>query len=473
MSDQQSYGEFNAQDIGRYLKGEMSPEEMNRFEKAALEDPFLAEAIEGYEINPVVNISEDIHELSERLAERTVAREKSIYGWRRIAAMLVLILGASLVTWFLNRPQSVIQTLAKNEELRPVPGKDGIIDSSHQLLPAKGSNSVKSTEMSNRNINPSDTAAGIAAANANDNIIELNQSEANPVTKAAGAKSDSLANQKAILITESPKIQANTKEAGGRPGIVPSNADIAAPEEKARPSGLSPAKESAPETRKSGPYKNEAANRSVASGQAGSIPTHYFRGKVIDQGNKPVPYAKVRISNTNKSTYTDVNGYFSIVASDTVLKADIMSVGFIGKKTDLSASAEPVIIRLETSTSALSEVVVTGMDKKQHDNQEKMDSNAEHKLNPFAEPEDGWSLFEIYLRNNLRIPATPSSQPLKGIVTLSFFVDPDSGKLYDFKIEKSMGTLYDKEAIRVLKEGPSWDVFNSPGRVRATYTVVF
>ena len=34
-------------DIDKYLRGEMTPAEMNALEKKALQDPFLADALEG------------------------------------------------------------------------------------------------------------------------------------------------------------------------------------------------------------------------------------------------------------------------------------------------------------------------------------------------------------------------------------------------------------------------------------------
>jgi len=43
---------YSASDIQRYLNGEMSAREMFDLEKAALEDPFLADAIEGYDAHP-------------------------------------------------------------------------------------------------------------------------------------------------------------------------------------------------------------------------------------------------------------------------------------------------------------------------------------------------------------------------------------------------------------------------------------
>jgi len=39
---------YNASDFARYHSGTMPPDEMHALEKAALEDPFLADALDGY-----------------------------------------------------------------------------------------------------------------------------------------------------------------------------------------------------------------------------------------------------------------------------------------------------------------------------------------------------------------------------------------------------------------------------------------
>lgn len=39
---------YTLQDIERYLNGSMTPQEMHELEKAALTDPLLADAIDGY-----------------------------------------------------------------------------------------------------------------------------------------------------------------------------------------------------------------------------------------------------------------------------------------------------------------------------------------------------------------------------------------------------------------------------------------
>jgi hypothetical protein len=88
---------YTADDFKRYHAGTMPAAEMHELEKAALEDPFLADALEGYLNTP--SFENDIKELKERLNKK---RNKKIFsisslaqsGWWRIAALFIIIAGA-------------------------------------------------------------------------------------------------------------------------------------------------------------------------------------------------------------------------------------------------------------------------------------------------------------------------------------------------------------------------------------------
>lgn len=120
MNDQSPYSGFNNDHIRRYLSGQMSREEMHRIEKAALDDPFLADAIEGFEKHADININADLNELKLRLAEKTETSRERGFGWWRIAAIFILVLGGSTTAWYLSRPVEENGMIAKTEELRPV-----------------------------------------------------------------------------------------------------------------------------------------------------------------------------------------------------------------------------------------------------------------------------------------------------------------------------------------------------------------
>ena len=54
--------QFGAADIERYHKGLMNAKEMHAIEKAAMGDPFLADALDCYQL-PGVDIPSDLNEL--------------------------------------------------------------------------------------------------------------------------------------------------------------------------------------------------------------------------------------------------------------------------------------------------------------------------------------------------------------------------------------------------------------------------
>ena len=78
-------------DIRRYRNGEMTGAERNALEKKALNDPFLADAIEGAETVDINEFSGDVNELSQKIrkSKRTI--------WLtplRIAAGIFVVVGA-------------------------------------------------------------------------------------------------------------------------------------------------------------------------------------------------------------------------------------------------------------------------------------------------------------------------------------------------------------------------------------------
>jgi len=104
MSKEYNIPSFSAEDIERYQKGLMSSAERHALEKAALSDPFLADALEGFMDTPV-DLKADMEELKERLGKRLeektrlipIAPAKSNLYYLRIAAAVIVLAGAG---WF-------------------------------------------------------------------------------------------------------------------------------------------------------------------------------------------------------------------------------------------------------------------------------------------------------------------------------------------------------------------------------------
>lgn len=135
MSDQKKY---MAEDIRLYLEGKLSPLQMHELEKAALQDPFLADALEGMNLyNDQEKFSADVNDLNARLNER-IKRRGALLSmnnlWWKIAAVLFIIITGIAVVTFMGETNKVVTTeIAKTENKREaasVPdtsGKDAML----------------------------------------------------------------------------------------------------------------------------------------------------------------------------------------------------------------------------------------------------------------------------------------------------------------------------------------------------------
>jgi hypothetical protein len=89
---------YSTEDIRKYLDGELPDAEMQALEKAALEDPFLADAIEGFEESRrhVDSFESGVSDLKRRLSSRIKQKnwEKGIFiqmsAWQAVASLVFL-----------------------------------------------------------------------------------------------------------------------------------------------------------------------------------------------------------------------------------------------------------------------------------------------------------------------------------------------------------------------------------------------
>lgn len=90
---------FSASDIERYHSGQMPAEERHALEKAALDDPFLADALEGYAYT--FTAQADLAKIRTRLEEKQERRKVvpffKKYQWLSAAAVFIIVAGAG---WF-------------------------------------------------------------------------------------------------------------------------------------------------------------------------------------------------------------------------------------------------------------------------------------------------------------------------------------------------------------------------------------
>ncbi len=94
---------YNVEDIRLYLEGKLTPQQMHDLERAALNDPFLADAIEGMsQHGNNEQFAADVQELNARLNER-VRRKRIVpitinnLWWKIAAVFLIVITGVAVI----------------------------------------------------------------------------------------------------------------------------------------------------------------------------------------------------------------------------------------------------------------------------------------------------------------------------------------------------------------------------------------
>ncbi len=139
MADNQQHITPTAELIRQYLEGKLDGKTMHALEKQALDDPFLADALEGYAKYPA-DQRPVLSELQQRLQQRVVPApaEKKVrrldYRWLAAASVLLILCISGVM--LLNRtqkPPEIAQTLEKEK-------KEVLPDSAAPAAPAANAN---------------------------------------------------------------------------------------------------------------------------------------------------------------------------------------------------------------------------------------------------------------------------------------------------------------------------------------------
>ncbi|HET9825585.1 MAG TPA: carboxypeptidase-like regulatory domain-containing protein [Chitinophagaceae bacterium] len=432
MSEEKKHKIFTAADIEKYHKGLLSPAEMHELEKAALEDPFLADALEGYG-SARTNMDADLFELQQKLQQRTsrsgvvpLVSKRTSFQWWKVAAAVIIFGGLGFLTlkFVLNRKDnSVAEVKVKKEEQRAAATING------------DSTSPKSAEESNSDTNNKVT-------------------ETTPVKRRTPGKheveTDDTTTSSAAVVT-SVGVVINNKQRD-------KNESVEAPQNDA---GVAPS--AAVKTKKAEAAAPQAAvdqRREFAKVQQ---QMNSFTGRVVDSRNNPLPFANITNTRDNVGTYADARGYFTLISPDSMLNVQVRSIGF-----------ENSVIRLKNTAS---NQVVLQEDKIAPDrvlSLQKTDSIRSRVANmKLEEPEplDGWTNYNTYMANNINVPDDVRIKHDHGQVQLSFDVN-QNGYPVNIKIEKSLCQKCDEEAVRLIRQGPKWRQKNKKAQ-RVTVSVPF
>jgi TonB family protein len=432
-------------DIEKYLRGELTPAEMHALEQRALQDPFLAEALEGAEHAGVENFSIDIAMLRQSIHEKSKQKKRKIIAlnewglYSGIAAGLVL-LAVSTYVIFLSINQlnesKIAQANDSNADIQQYLADQATADTLD--IPAapeeyKRQERKPQRSVASRKRRSADLAQGEGPIS--------NATLAQPSSRGIQSSAEPVSNEAYISKKENEReVLAELSEP---PVVMKDGVDT---------------KDQTTETKK------EALTDDRQKAQLSVAPTknhvpRSIKGKVVAaEDENPIPGVNVIVKGTNIATLTDVKGNYEITLPGPESTLTFAFIGYASEEVPAIDKSE-IIVRMNEDVTALSEVVVVGYGTSANE----PGSEPAETIFEMAEPVGGHRYFKKYLEEKQRYPEEAFEQNIEGRVTVQFTVEPD-GSLSDFKIVKGLGYGCDDELIRLIKEGPAWTPSKSNSR---------
>ncbi|WP_426326966.1 carboxypeptidase-like regulatory domain-containing protein [Pedobacter sp. R-06] len=405
-----------------YLDGKLDAKAMHFIERQALEDPFVAEALEGLKQSPKRKQTLSIlqKQLYDRVSEKPIKRKLWGITTQRlsIAATATVAFIAVSILFFMR------ETNRRNAEL-----------AAHK----QGGVMVQLD---------STTAIASSQAKPKEDTVTQNSTKAALIDKAiTAAKTGDLAkNTKAKLVLERTKQQmAEVKEAKIVTESNHAKAKSAVGFGNYRPSPVT--------------ISETVAAPAPAIGSSKIA----FSGNVVDQSNgQPVQGAVVKLAGSKNVTATDAKGYFYLPADSNAKDKDLLinAIGF--KELPVAGLQDPNAIKSALSgNKSLNEIaLITGSNghKKENIAAPKITLRAEQNLDgksadSITKPVPVSTInYNQYLENNNKLynPKGPEQ-----FVILSFKVKKN-GRPTNIAVIKSLNKKADAEAKRLIQEGPDW-----------------
>jgi len=458
MANEKHIKNYTAADIEKYHHGLLSSKERHDLEKAALDDPFLADALEGYSFAGI-NISADLKDLGARLQGKVEGAKvvpiapasNKGFPWLRAAVAIILILGGGLLIYQLAFNNSKKQEIAVTNK-PDVEKNTVVIDSNKQVevtTPANTPvNKIKEETGSGTDeyvtINPNGRSGEVNHVTAETPI--KTDISVKPGTDTIGKYYDRTTTTNPVVLNSNASSnyrdsQSTRKDNVGE-GFVKTNDDkYKAPSAKENAQVVLQENDALARTRANTTRRYEEQQRN-----------NIFRGRVVDADNNGLPFARVTNTEDNVGTYADAKGNFNLVSPDSVLNVQVVSLGFNNLNYQLrngnGNNNNQVVMQGDKS---LNEVVISN----KKINTVARTHNANVKLEE-PEPADGWDNYDTYIANNLDVPEEFREKPTnEAVVEISFEVDKN-GQPVNIRVEKSLCAKCDEEAKRLIKQGPKW-----------------
>lgn len=400
-----------------YIRGLRKGKEAHRLEKESMQDPFLADAMDGY--NQVEgNHEQRIEKLRMQVSAHS-AKKKSTYAitWS-IAACLIIGFGISSYFLFLKKSMT------------------------DEVFIAEESVSIKLAEPA-APPTPAIPATPTVPATPQKEIALATtkvKTDSTPISEITARQAD-----KKDMIAE---IQTTSQPQDAPVAAVPMMEEVS--EETAALQEVVATIDT---------FESESDKKMKLAKVATILPqNNMIKGRVTDGKGEPLIGASVTYKGTNIGTITNMNGEFSLVKKDDKKRLTAEYIGYDPVEIQVDTS-RTMLIAMNENKQALNEVVVVGYGAKKNKKSTTLGSDAKVKEQTEKEitpqPVIGKRSYQKYLKEHLVRPTDEKCAQVKGKVVLTFLINKE-GRPFYIKVKESLCESADKEAIRLIQEGPDW-----------------
>ena len=199
-----------------------------------------------------------------------------------------------------------------------------------------------------------------------------------------------------------------------------------------------------------------ASDKKMRMAKVVTIPnSNIIQGKVTDEKGEPIIGASVAYKGTNIGTITNMNGEFSLVKKEGKKQLTAQFIGYDPVEIPVDTS-QTMLIAMNENKQTLNEVAVVGYGTNKNKKSTTVvtaKEQADKDMTP--QPVIGKRKYQKYLKENLVRPTDEKCAQVKGKVVLTFLVNKE-GRPFYIKVKESLCESSDKEAIRLIQEGPDW-----------------
>lgn len=401
-----------------YIRGLRKGKEAHRLEKESMQDPFLADAMDGY--NQVEgNHEQRIEKLRMQVSAHS-AKKKNTYAitWS-IAACLIIGFGISSYFLFLKKSMTDEVFIAEESVSTKLAEPAAPPTPAIPATPTVPATPQKEIALATTKVKTDSTP-----------VSEITVRQANKKDMIARIQATSQP-QQGVLVATVPVMEEVSEETAALQEVV-ATMDT---------------------------FESESDKKMKLAKVATILPqNNMIKGRVTNEKGEPLIGASVTYKGTNIGTITNMNGEFSLVKKDDKKRLTAQFIGYDPVEIRIDTS-RTMLIAMNENKQALNEVVVVGYRAKK--NKKSVTAGTVVKGNEQAnkditpQPVIGKRKFQKYLKENLVRPTDEKCAQVKGKVVLTFLVNKE-GRPFSIKVKESLCESSDKEAIRLIQEGPDW-----------------